>query len=183
MCPGNCIVLNNSFEFLSINNWFDAWRLVAGGKAEVKASYDQPIRSDKMTIAAPAVVLLKHHVRVGRRRQAFTMPAHRNIWVREGGKCAYCGKVITLRQVTKDHVHPRSKGGPDTLLNVVAACETCNAKKADRSLAESGLSFREGVELRHLTDEEKLTVLMKTSQATERKVWLGFLRKEGLSLF
>jgi 5-methylcytosine-specific restriction endonuclease McrA len=183
MTPGSCIVLNLSFEFLSINHWFDAWSLVARGKAIPLATYDQQIRSDKLSVAAPAVVQLKHHVTLGRRRQGFTLPSHRNIWVREGGKCAYCGCSISLRQTTKDHVHPRSKGGKDVLLNVVAACESCNARKADRTLAETGMVFREGVELRHLTDDEKLTVLMKTSQSHERKTWLGFLKREGLSLF
>jgi 5-methylcytosine-specific restriction endonuclease McrA len=183
MSPGSCIVLNNSFEFLSINHWFDAWKLIACGKAKPLATYDQHIRSDKLSVPAPAVVQLQYHARVGRRRQAFTLPAHKNIWVREKGRCAYCGRTISLRQVTKDHVHPRSKGGADTLLNVVASCEECNIRKADRSLTEVGMVLREGVELRNLTDEEKLEVLMKTSQSHERRAWLGYLRKEGLTLF
>ena len=183
MTPGSCIVLNNSYEFLSINNWYDAWNLVCRGKARPLATYDQHIRSERVTAPAPAVVQLNHHVTLGRRRQSFALPTHRNIWVREGGRCAYCGCQISLRQVTKEHVHPRSKGGKDTLLNVVAACEACNARKADHFLHEVGMVFREGVELRNLTDDEKLTVLMKTSQSHERRTWLSFLKKEGLTLF
>lgn len=180
---GNAIVLNLDYSFLSINHWFDAWSLVCRGKARPLVTYDQRIRSEKIDAPAPAVIQLTHHVTLGRRRQSFTMPSHRNIWVREGGKCAYCGCSISLRQTTKDHVHPRSKGGKDVLLNVVAACEACNARKANKTLAETGMTFRAGVVLRHLTDDEKLTVLMKTSQSHERRTWLGFLKREGLSLF
>jgi 5-methylcytosine-specific restriction endonuclease McrA len=183
MSPGSCIVLNASYEFMSINHWFDAWTLVCRGKATPLASYEQPIRSENLTVQAPAVVQLKYHVNLERRRQSFTCPSHKNIWVREGGKCAYCGKVISLRQTTKDHVHPRSKGGKDVLTNVVAACSACNSIKSNRTLQEVGMSFREGVEPRQLTDDEKLTVLMKTSQAVERRTWLNFLRREGLTLF
>lgn len=183
MAPGACIVLNNSYDFLSINNWFEAMRLVVRGRAVPLANYETKIRAEKQEFDAPAVVMLKRHVNMGRRRQPFTLPSHRNIWVREGGHCAYCNLALTLRTTTKDHVIPRSRGGEDSLKNVVAACGDCNSKKADKTLAEAGMKFREGVELRPLNDEEKLTVLLKTSQSHERKTWLGFLNKQGLTLF
>lgn len=34
--------------------------------------------------------------------------------------------------MTKDHRHPKSKGGPDTLENLDPMCTTCNGKKADK---------------------------------------------------
>jgi 5-methylcytosine-specific restriction endonuclease McrA len=183
MAPGACIVLNNSYAFLSINNWFEAMRLVVRGRAVPLANYETKIRAEREEFDAPAVVMLKHHVNLGRRRQPFTLPSHRNIWVRDGGHCAYCNHPLTLRTVTKEHVMPRSRGGEDSLLNVVSACGDCNAKKSNRTPAEAGMKFRDGIELRHLNDEEKLTVLLKTSQSHERKTWLGFLKKQGLTLF
>ena len=39
------------------------------------------------------------------------------------------GKEVML---TKDHVHPRSKGGPSRLENYQVLCERCNRHKADR---------------------------------------------------
>lgn len=41
-------------------------------------------------------------------------------------KCAYCGSD---RELTIDHVVPRSKGGLDTSKNVVACCKSCNGDK------------------------------------------------------
>lgn len=48
---------------------------------------------------------------------------------RDAWTCAYCGDQAN--QV--DHVWPRSKGGEDTLDNLVAACERCNYAKRDRT--------------------------------------------------
>ena len=43
-------------------------------------------------------------------------------------KCYYCGKRYKGK-LTQDHIIPLSKGGSHTLHNVIAACNTCNAKK------------------------------------------------------
>ncbi|MBO0608357.1 HNH endonuclease [Myceligenerans salitolerans] len=54
---------------------------------------------------------------------------------RRDGACAYCGGPAD----TVDHVVPRSRGGPSTWLNLVAACYECNSFKADRTPAEAGM--------------------------------------------
>ena len=46
---------------------------------------------------------------------------------RDAYTCAYCGDVAT----EVDHVYPKSKGGEDTLDNLVAACRGCNSRKKD----------------------------------------------------
>ena len=57
----------------------------------------------------------------------------RNILIRDGRTCAYCGEHAT----TIDHIHPRSKGGKNTWQNLVAACQKCNHKKGNKTLAEA----------------------------------------------
>ena len=42
-------------------------------------------------------------------------------------QCAYCGST---KDLTLDHVVPRSKGGADETKNVVCCCKTCNQDKA-----------------------------------------------------
>ena len=54
------------------------------------------------------------------------------------GRCVYCGG----KAETVDHVLPRSRGGRSTWLNLVAACFTCNHRKADRTPAEAGMKLR-----------------------------------------
>lgn len=48
------------------------------------------------------------------------------------GKCQYCGKPAR----TGDHVLPASRGGPNLISNIVAACARCNTSKGDRTLRE-----------------------------------------------
>lgn len=54
------------------------------------------------------------------------------------GKCAYCGRRVATKRkpgcvrMTIDHVIPRSKGGPNTADNLVAACKDCNYKKGNK---------------------------------------------------
>jgi 5-methylcytosine-specific restriction endonuclease McrA len=45
--------------------------------------------------------------------------------------CAYCGGIFRSMELTRDHIHPTSKGGRDIWMNVVAACKNCNAMKGD----------------------------------------------------
>jgi 5-methylcytosine-specific restriction endonuclease McrA len=51
-------------------------------------------------------------------------------------KCVYCGDKKNL---TIDHVLPRSRGGQDALSNLVAACRSCNCRKSNRTPAEAGM--------------------------------------------
>ena len=44
-----------------------------------------------------------------------------------GRYCIYCGNPAT----EIDHVIPASKGGTDTLENLVPACKRCNSTKSD----------------------------------------------------
>jgi CRISPR/Cas system Type II protein with McrA/HNH and RuvC-like nuclease domain len=58
-----------------------------------------------------------------------------NVFKRDNYECVYCGssKILTI-----DHVIPQSKGGKDAWDNLVTACRSCNAEKADLTLEEYG---------------------------------------------
>ncbi len=52
---------------------------------------------------------------------------------RAGFACEYCGVTETDAgaELTIDHFHPQSLGGPDTPDNLVYSCHRCNEYKAD----------------------------------------------------
>lgn len=50
-----------------------------------------------------------------------------------GRRCHYCHRP---NPTTRDHVIPRSRGGPDEAWNLVPACSRCNLRKADRTYEE-----------------------------------------------
>jgi 5-methylcytosine-specific restriction endonuclease McrA len=45
-------------------------------------------------------------------------------------KCWYCGRQLTRRTKTRDHVLPRCMGGLTQFGNIVPACRRCNEWKA-----------------------------------------------------
>lgn len=73
------------------------------------------------------------------RRVPLTNPA---LFRRDRHICAYCGDEFTEKHLTRDHIIPVSKGGPDVWTNVVASCAHCNQKKKqDMTLEEAGLQL------------------------------------------
>jgi len=47
--------------------------------------------------------------------------------------CIYCGKQ---KELTLEHILPRSRAGPDTTDNAVFVCKSCNSSKGDKRLYE-----------------------------------------------
>lgn len=52
-----------------------------------------------------------------------------------GGLCAYCDQPLG-DSWHKDHLVPKSKGGPDVFENYVPACGKCNGSKSDHHVIE-----------------------------------------------
>lgn len=50
------------------------------------------------------------------------------------GRCAYCGQVVA--SPTRDHLVPLSRGGTDSLSNLVPACKPCNSRKGTKTVEE-----------------------------------------------
>ncbi len=54
---------------------------------------------------------------------------NRALFRRDQNTCLYCGNRFKEVQLSRDHVHPLSRGGKDRWTNVVTACKRCNARK------------------------------------------------------
>ena len=94
------------------------------------------VRSPSLRIPVPEVIVLRGYDRVPCHEAPFT---RRNLFLRDDFTCQYCGRQTSSDRLSVDHVMPRSRGGRTTWENCVLACVTCNARKADRSLKETGL--------------------------------------------
>ncbi|MFC4949905.1 HNH endonuclease [Pseudonocardia sp. GCM10023141] len=127
------LLLNATFEPLAVVTAKRAVVLMLTGKAEcVEATLDGVFHSENLTVPAPSVMRLSRYVRVPYRR---AVPMTRaGVLRRDGRRCAYCGRKAD----TIDHVIPRSRGGQHSWENCVAACRSCNSRKADRMLEEIG---------------------------------------------
>ncbi len=63
---------------------------------------------------------------------------NRALFVRDHDTCMYCGHKQFVRNLTRDHIIPRSMGGRDEWNNVVAACKRCNHYKGSRLIEDCG---------------------------------------------
>jgi 5-methylcytosine-specific restriction endonuclease McrA len=51
---------------------------------------------------------------------------------RDGPACVWCGRELWRRDLTLEHVVPRSRGGHMTAENALVACRTCNRRRGSR---------------------------------------------------
>ena len=130
------LVLNVTYEPLCVVSTRRALVLILDDKAELLHGTGQVFHSVRSSFPEPSVVRLAHFVKVP--YQARIALNRRAIFARDGHRCQYCGAPAE----NIDHVIPRSKGGPHSWDNVVAACRPCNARKQDRHLEYSGLKLR-----------------------------------------
>ena len=130
------LVLNVTYQPLSITTVRRALLLVLAGKADVIHTRPGSIRSPRLTMSVPSIVRLTYHARAPYRRRA---PLHRRaVFARDAFRCQYCGN----RAECIDHVHPRSRGGEHTWENVVACCRACNVGKGNSLLSEGRYRLR-----------------------------------------
>jgi 5-methylcytosine-specific restriction endonuclease McrA len=90
-------------------------------------------------LPVPEVIVLSTYNGIPDRPVAFT---RRNVYRRDGFRCQYCHVRPGPDHLTIDHVQPRSRGGTTSWENCVTACFRCNARKANRSTREVGMSLR-----------------------------------------
>ncbi len=130
------LVLNATYEPLCVVPSRRALMLVLAAKAELVHATDALFRSERIVLPEPSVVRLGYYVKVP--YQARVALNRRAVFARDGHRCQYCGASAE----NIDHVLPRSKGGPHSWDNVVAACRPCNTRKRDRLLEDSGMKLR-----------------------------------------
>ena len=132
------LLLNSSFEPLKVVSWKKAVIMVLLEKVEVVEEYDHVVRGVRLSLTLPAVIRLNRFVK--KRTTIFNF-SRKNLYVRDGGRCQYCGTAFDPKELTYDHVFPRSRGGQTEWTNVATCCTTCNLKKGGRTPEEAGMSL------------------------------------------
>lgn len=62
---------------------------------------------------------------------------NQNLFARDLNICAYCARHFAEHKLSRDHINPVSKGGPNTWMNSVTACKPCNHLKDDLPIGEA----------------------------------------------
>jgi hypothetical protein len=115
------LVLNASYEPIHFTNWKRAVVLLLKEKAQVLSK---------------RVIRLLNYIRIPLSKIMNEKPSRSMVYTRDENKCQYCG---VTRNLTIDHVIPKSKGGGDTWENLVVACVSCNTKKGNRLLENTDM--------------------------------------------
>jgi 5-methylcytosine-specific restriction endonuclease McrA len=100
---------------------------------------DETVGTPRGKIRVPRVLLLSGYSRTP---QAPLRLSRRNIFVRDGFTCQYCGVRPGVRDLNLDHVVPRSRGGRSSWENLVTSCRDCNLGKGWSTPDEAGLTLR-----------------------------------------
>ena len=64
---------------------------------------------------------------------------NRELYRRDEWTCLFCGGRFDRRELSRDHIHPISRGGLDRWENVATACRRCNRLKGGRTPEEAGM--------------------------------------------
>lgn len=131
------LVLNADYIPLSVAPFNKGFKLTYKGKAEVvETKIDDLIETANLTFERPSVIRLLRHVVLPYKK--ITLTRH-NVFKRDDNTCLYCP---SRKDLTLDHVIPRSKGGKDSWENLASCCQECNVKKADKTPEEAGMKLR-----------------------------------------
>lgn len=133
------IVLNASYEFLGLVSWQRAMGLLFSGKVEVIKESNRIVRTVTRTFRVPAVIRLVKFIRQIYKRE---VPySRKNILIRDGYACQYCGREFTSGDLTIDHIVPKVQAGNNDWTNVVACCRSCNVRKGGRTPRQAGMQL------------------------------------------
>ena len=92
------------------------------------------------TLEIPSVIAIDN-VRSEKLYDKVPQLTNERLFRRDENICMYCGQDHSARKLSRDHIHPRSRGGEDVWENVVTACIPCNHKKNDRTPEEANMSL------------------------------------------
>ena len=103
----------------------------------------------------------KKHEYLGRKYGAvgkYTAAEFRSVIALYDGRCAYCENPPPVGQrLEADHAMPLSRGGTNSIENILPACHSCNVRKRDRTPEEfiAGVLYKRAAPIPKVPDGHK----------------------------
>lgn len=158
------LVLNQNYLPMNICSARRAVVLILREKAEMVSDGNGFIHTPLLKLPLPSVIRLLFMARLPRLQRKLT---RFEVFNRDHLTCQYCGRET--REMTLDHVIPRSRGGEHCWENIVSACIPCNHRKAGRTPQEAGMR------LIHLPRTPPAYFLVPYYHLKNHPAWLEFL--------
>lgn len=131
------LVLNQDYSPLTVCSAERAFLLIFLNKAEmVHNNPSQTLRTVSSKYPMPSVIRLQKYIYIPFKS---VILSRQNVFKRDAQECQYCG---SKRDLTLDHVLPKSKGGRSTWQNLVTACKRCNSLKGDKTPEEAEMPLK-----------------------------------------
>tara|TARA_Y100000034_G_C6821147_1_gene369817 strand:+ start:208 stop:699 length:492 start_codon:yes stop_codon:yes gene_type:complete len=112
-----------------------AFSMVYTGRAQPVESYSH---GPCARFLFPSVIVLNSYIQKKRIRMS---PTRKNIYWRDKYTCQYCSGQYKYKQLSLDHIIPKSRGGDRGWLNLVTCCLSCNQKKGNKTPSEASMTL------------------------------------------
>jgi|TARA_R110000868_G_scaffold45913_9_gene152099 5-methylcytosine-specific restriction endonuclease McrA len=132
------------------------------GKAEIVKKGDKDIVTTVGNFVRPVIIRLLNYIRY---RRTSLKVNRKRIFKRDKSTCQYCG---SHKNLTIDHIIPRSRGGKNTWKNLVTCCSRCNVTKGDKTPKEWGTTL--------LNRPYEPSVFSSILYEDAEKIWKDFSR-------
>jgi hypothetical protein len=129
----NVLVLNSDYSPLNVTSLRKGFILVNKGKAEIIQKGEEDIITTIGNFVRPVIIRLLNYIKF---RPSQLKVSRKRIFKRDKYTCQYCGNKKNL---TLDHVMPRSRGGKNSWTNMVTCCSRCNSKKGNKTPEEANM--------------------------------------------
>ncbi len=133
------LLLNDNWQVIAFISERKAIKLLLKGKADVLSSWNgRKIHYGYGYITLPATLKMRYNVVLRPTKLVFS---RKLVLRRDQYICCYCNKKS--KNLTIDHIIPKSAGGENSFTNCVTACLTCNRKKRNRTPEQAGMILKE----------------------------------------
>lgn len=97
---------------------------------------------EQSTLTMDTIIAVKGHMSAKQLASITRVPlSNRTLFRRDKHVCGYCGNTFATSELSRDHIIPVSKGGPNVWMNVITACHSCNKHKDARTPEEAGMEL------------------------------------------
>lgn len=143
-----CLLLNVDYSLITVISWKRAiiWHFKYQNNKNYgidiidfyKKDYILGVNNQKFPI--PSVAKTNRYFRMNNDKVVFS---RKNIFIRDNYTCQYCNRKFDYKDLTYDHVVPKSAWPFSTTstcwTNIVTACVACNNKKGNRTPKEANM--------------------------------------------
>lgn len=133
VCVDKARVIDHEFN----QHTFEDWVIYSEIYIQETGDVDNVVvHSPSVRILVPEAIVLLDYIRNPQRHKRIRF-SRQNLFRRDKYTCQYCGVKKSRKDLTMDHIHPKSQGGPTSWENCTTACFKCNTTKADRTPREA----------------------------------------------